>query len=1065
MREEIKVIIGGNSEGAQQAIAEVGNKAENVLGKRMGAIASKAFSALPMAGMVAGVALVGQEVLDLGAKATAVSDKFASIKARIDLINDGSQSTASIMDKVYQASERSRGSYTDMLDSVAKLNMLAKDTFTSNDEAIRFVEQLNMQFKLSGAGVAEVSSAMTQLTQAMAAGRLQGDEFNSIMENAPMLAQAISQEMGVPIGQLKQLGSEGAITADVIKSALFNSADETQAKFAQMPMTFQEVGQQLSNAMFQAFQPVMEELSSMTASEDFKTAIDGIGVAIQVMATVATIAIAGLKVAFAGIKAVVSGVVLAIQNSANMWKGMFTAPSIAIRTYGVLVVGLMGYFVGVRIASMAFSSSLTVQKVATMAVTVATRAYQGAVTLCNTVMTAFRARVIAGAIATGTASTAMAFARGVMMALRGSISLTTIAQKAFNMVLKANPIGIVVALLSALAAAFIGPKIATEGLGATMSSIWNSIVHTVTWAINQIIRFINMLTSALNSVGGVISKVLNVDIGKIGEISEISADDAEGFANKTQEVFGNMASAFTGGDTSSITPNTATESGGGGGGGKGHGHGGGHGKGKDESKELERALEEAKRAHEQITDSYRQMFGTKVDEVEAWRRKELEELDKSKENNVHYNEDLDMLNKMYAKKREQALYEEAKRVREIQNSIRDMDVAFNIKIATTDSTGSVSPFEKLNQEHAEAMRGITDRYQKMSDEFAEMNDRDKKTYLDSLKERNIAFELSEDGRITYSERKRQEELAQLEVFNKKRAEIARTGAETEFAIQEALRTQNFDALQTALTDEYVAQENSYEMKKDLINQYIEAVKESHFSLEEMMDKSVIAGMNTISDSINGLLQGTATLTQAIQNLGKAMLKAVMDYISNWAAQSLKSLVFGQMLQRKQETASIASANAQIPSWSQLALQMSLATAGASATAGMAAYTTATSAGTAMGGMLGGNILSGRLDVSNAGAGIIQPKMKMATGGLAYGRTFAEIGEGQYPEAVLPLSDTVFSRLGEGIRENGGGSNITLNVSAIDAHSFGSWLEHTGGKVLRQFTANTEREFGTEVGVW
>lgn len=1039
MREEIKVIIGGNSEGAQQAIAEVGNKAENVLGKRMGSIVSKAFSALPMAGMVAGVALVGQEVLDLGAKATAVSDKFASIKARIDLINDGSQSTASIMDKVYQASERSRGSYTDMLDSVAKLNMLAKDSFSSNDEAIRFVEQLNMQFKLSGAQVGEVSSAMTQLTQAMAAGRLQGDEFNSIMENAPMLAQAISQEMGVPIGQLKQLGSEGKITADVIKSALFNSADETQAKFAEMPMTFQEVGQQLSNAMFQSFQPVLEEISSMTASAEFKTVIDGIVVAIQGMAVVAKGAISGVKGAFNGLASVIT-------TSANIWKGIFTAPSIAIRTYGTLVVGLMGYFVGVRIASMAFASSLTVQKVATMAVTAVTRAYQGAVALCNTVMTAFRARVIAGAIATGTASTVMAFARGVMMALRGSISLTTIAQKAFNMVLKANPIGIVVALLSALAAAFIGPKIATEGLGATMSSIWNSIVHTVTWAINQIIRFINKLTSAFNSVSGVISKVLNVDIGKFGEISEISADDAEGFANKTQEVFGDMASAFTGGGTT--TAETATESGGGGGGG-----------GSDNS--LQQAIEEAKRAHEQMTDSYRQMFGTKVDEVEAWRKKELEELDKSKEQNANYNEDLRMLNEMYAKKREQAVYEEAKRIREIQNEIRDMDVAFHIKIATTDSTGSVSPFEKLNQEHAEAMREIANRHQKMSDDFAEKTDRDKKVWLDSLKEQNIAYELSEDGRITYSERKRQEELAQLELFNKKRAEIARTGAETEFAIQEALRTQNFDALQTALTDEYVAQENSYEMKKDLMNQYIEAVKESHFSLEEMMDKSVIAGMNTISDSINGLLQGTATLTQAIQNLGKAMLKAVMDYISNWAAQSLKSLVFGQMLQRKQETASIASANAQIPSWSQLALQMSLATAGASATAGMAAYTTATSAGTALSGMLSGNIVSG----NNTGTGMIQPKMKMATGGLAYGRTFAEIGEGQYPEAVLPLSDTVFSRLGEGIRENGGGSNITLNVSAIDAHSFGSWLEHTGGKVLRQFTANTEREFGTEVGVW
>ena len=1044
MREEIKVIIGGNSEGAQQAIEEVGNKAESILGKRMGSIVSKGFSALPMAGMVAGLALVGQEVLQVGAKATEVSDKFASIKARIDLINDGSQSTASIMDKVYQASERSRGSYTDMLDSVAKLNMLAKDSFSSNDEAIRFVEQLNMQFKLSGAQVGEVSSAMTQLTQAMAAGRLQGDEFNSIMENAPMLAQAISQEMGVPIGQLKQLGSEGKITADVIKSALFNSAEETQAKFAEMPMTFQEVGQQLSNAMFQSFQPVLEEISSMTASAEFKTVIDGIVVAIQGMAVVAKGAIAGVKGAFSGLAFVGS-------NVANILKGIFGGPSQAIRIFGVLLVGLAGYFVGVRIASMAFASGLTVQKVAMMAVTAVTKA-------CQLAMLAYRAviigiNIVMGAMFLATIAVVkpMQMLKAVMALARGATLGMATAQGILNAVMNMNPIPIIVGLLAVLAAAFIGPKIATEGLGATMSSIWNSIVHTVTWAINQIIRFINKLTSALNSVGGVISKVLNVDIGKIGQIGEISADDAEGFANKSQEVFGDMASAFTGGGTT--TAETATESSGGGGGSAGGG-------GSDNS--LQQAIEEAKRAHEQMTDSYRQMFGSKVDEVEAWRKKELEELDKSKEQNANYNEDLRMLNEMYAKKREQAVYEEAKRVREIKNSIRDMDVAFNIKVANTDSTGSVSPFEKLNQEHADAMREITDRYQKMSDEFAEMNYRDKKTYLDSLKERNIAFELSEDGKITYSERVRQEELAQLELFNKKREELLRTGAETEYAIQEALRTQNFEALQTALTDEYVAQQNSYEMKKDLMNQYIEAVKESYFSLDELVNNSLMAGVGTLKDSIGGLLQGTMTLVQALQNLGKAMIKSVMDYVAQWASAQLKQMILGKSLQAQQATASIASAQSQIPIWSKLAQQMSMATFGASATAGMTAYTTASAGMAGMSSFGGGSIFSGRMDFSG---GQIQPKMKMATGGLAYGRTFAEIGEGQYPEAVLPLSDTVFSRLGEGIRENGGGSNITLNVSAIDAHSFSSWLEHTGGKVLRQFTANTEREFGTEVGVW
>lgn len=1045
MREEIKVLINGDSESAKDAITEVGQKAENVFGKRMGSIVSKAFNAIPIAGLVAGVGLVGREVLDLGAKVAAVSDTFTSIKARINIINDGTQTTAEIMDKVYQSAERSRGSYTDMLDSVAKLNMLAKDSFSSNDEAIQFVEQLNKQFKLSGASVTEVSAAMLQLTQAMASGRLQGDEFRSVMENAPMLGQAIAKEMGVSIGELKQLGSEGKITADVIKAALFNSADETNAKFAEMPMTFQEVGQQLSNAMFQAFQPVLEEISSITASEEFKSVLDDIIVSIKVMALVVKGVIAGVKGAF-------SGLVSVITISANIWKGIFTAPSIAIRTYGTLVVGLMGYFVGVRIASMAFASSLTVQKVATMAVAAAIRGYQGAVALCNTVMTAFRARVIAGAIATGTASTAMAFARGVMLALRGSINLTTIAHKAFNLVLKANPIGIVIGLLAALAAAFIGPKIATEDFGSTMSAIWHSIVHTVVWAINVCIRGINKFTSALNSISGVISKVLNVDIGKFGVIGEISGEAAENFANASADTIGTVANALMGGTMDDTTNDTSVDSDGGGTGGSGG----------DGGSSLQQSVEEAKRAHEQIEDSYRQMFGTKVDEVEAWRKKELEELEKSKAQNANYNNDLTMLNEMYAKKREQALHEEAKRVREIKNSIRDMDAAFTITVATKDSTGSVSPFEKLNQEHAEAMREITERYQKMSDDFAEMTDRDKQVYIASLQERKIAYEILEDGTLDYSERKRQEELAQLELFNKKRQELVLNGAETEYAIQEALRTQNFEALQGALSQEYIEHQNAYEMKKELMNQYIESVKEAYFSLDELMNNSLMSGVDSLKNSISGLLQGTTTLTQALQNLGKTMIKSVMDYVAQWAAAQLKQMILGKTLQAQQTATSIAAAQAQLPAWTQLAQQMAMATFGASATAGMAAYTSATAAGQMQSALSGG--LFNRDFTGVIGSNKLP---KMASGGLAYGRTFAEIGEGRYPEAVVPLSESVFTQIGQGINKAGGGStgDVTIHVSTMDAHSFESWLSSGAGDKIKQFFRDENREFATERGTW
>ena len=301
----IHVKIKGDSSSAEAAIDRVGSKLENALGEKMGGIAKKALKMMPMAGAAAGVALVAQEIAQLAGKVSDTADQMAQLKSRINLINDGTQTTTEIMDKVYAAAQRSRGGYVEMADSVAKLNMLAKDAFSSNDEAIAFVEQLNKQFKISGASVQESTAAMYQLTQAMAAGKLQGDEFHSIMENAPMLAQAIAQQMGMTVGQLKEMSSQGLITADVIKEALFNSAEETNAKFAEIPMTFAEIGQQLSNQALQAFQPVLEQLSSITASSDFQAIVEGIGISFRVMAAVAQVAIATLKASFSALITVI----------------------------------------------------------------------------------------------------------------------------------------------------------------------------------------------------------------------------------------------------------------------------------------------------------------------------------------------------------------------------------------------------------------------------------------------------------------------------------------------------------------------------------------------------------------------------------------------------------------------------------------------------------------------------------------------------------------------------------------------------------------------------------------
>lgn len=198
-----------------------------------------------------GVALGVKSIIGL-------SDTMTSTTARLDLMNDGLQTTEELQNKIYQSAQNSRTAYIDTAKVVSKLGMLAGDAFSSNEETVAFAEQMNKQFKIGGASIQEQTSAMYQLTQAMAAGKLQGDEFRSIMENAPMLANSIAEYMGIPKGELKEIASEGVITADIIKNAMFAAADETNSQFEKLPMTFGQVGTVIGNTLLQTFDPVIQ---------------------------------------------------------------------------------------------------------------------------------------------------------------------------------------------------------------------------------------------------------------------------------------------------------------------------------------------------------------------------------------------------------------------------------------------------------------------------------------------------------------------------------------------------------------------------------------------------------------------------------------------------------------------------------------------------------------------------------------------------------------------------------------------------------------------------------------
>lgn len=215
-----------------------------------------------------------------------LSDGLAQTKARLDLMNDGLNTTQELQQMIFESAQRSRSPYLDTAKSVAKMGILAKDAFNSNKEIVVFAEQMNKQFKIGGASIQEQTAGMYQLTQAMAAGKLQGDEFRSIMENAPLLAQSIAEYMGKTKGELKEMSSDGVITADIIKRAMFAAADETNKRFQQIPMTFGDLATNVKNNAIDMFDPVLQKLNELANNENFNNLVYNV---VNGMATIANV--------------------------------------------------------------------------------------------------------------------------------------------------------------------------------------------------------------------------------------------------------------------------------------------------------------------------------------------------------------------------------------------------------------------------------------------------------------------------------------------------------------------------------------------------------------------------------------------------------------------------------------------------------------------------------------------------------------------------------------------------------------------------------------------------------
>lgn len=242
-------------------------------------------------GLVSGyVGLRGiKELLDL-------SDTVTSTTARLDSMNDGLQTTAELNNMIWQSAQRARGSYQATADFVAQLGSMAGDAFSSSAEIVAFAEQINKQMVLSGASAQAAQAAMLQLTQGLASGTLRGDELNSVLEQTPIVAKTIAKYMGVTTGEMRDLASQGKVTADVVKAAMLGASAETDAAFEKMPMTWGQVWVSLQNVAIRVLQPVLNIISVLANHIDIiiplVAGLAGAFVVFQVAANWTTIAAA-----------------------------------------------------------------------------------------------------------------------------------------------------------------------------------------------------------------------------------------------------------------------------------------------------------------------------------------------------------------------------------------------------------------------------------------------------------------------------------------------------------------------------------------------------------------------------------------------------------------------------------------------------------------------------------------------------------------------------------------------------------------------------------------------------
>ena len=424
-----------------------------------------------------------------------MADEIAGINARLKLIAGSQENVVYLNGAIMDSANRARGAYMDMAQTVAGLSVNARDAFPDPRETVGFVEGLQKLFIIGGASAENQKFALLQLQQALASGRLQGDEFRSITENAPILQDMIARTMGVSRGELKQLAAEGAITADIIKNAVMGNAEEIEERFAQMPRKWSDHLTSMKNAATAAFMPIMAEISSMANSQAVKDAVAGIGNAFR---QIAPIALAAARTVMGAMTAIAGGINRAYSFVSRHMTAFRTVAILAGVALGIMAskaifsAGTMAVAAGATIAHAVASAMDTA---ALLAMEYATGGLTGAMMALNATLYASPLFwipavivLIVGALYLGV--TAFNHFAGASVSATGVVVAVFYGAFAFIRNLFFYFENMAIAAANFFGSVWNNPLAAIQNLFA---EIWNGIVGLVESAVNGIIDLVNKI--------------------------------------------------------------------------------------------------------------------------------------------------------------------------------------------------------------------------------------------------------------------------------------------------------------------------------------------------------------------------------------------------------------------------------------------------------------------------------------------------------------------------------------------------------------------------------------------